>query len=210
MSAPIRIGLTGGIGAGKSTVSARLKRLGAMVLDADVAARQVVEPGTEGLKKLTARYGGEILTDKGELDRVKLAHIIFGSEEERLAVNFILHPLVGACMRAQESVYRVQEPEGPIFYDVPLLIESGMHRDMDEVWLVTADEAARVRRVMLRDGCTEEEAHARIIRQMPEDEKRRYADRVIDNSGGQAALFRRVDALYRKVSGQGTAERIGH
>ena len=105
----LRIGLTGGIGAGKSTVSARLKRLGAIVLDADVAARQAVEKGSEGLQQLLARYGEGILFDTGELDRVKLAHIIFNDEGERREVNSILHPLVSACMRQQEAVYREQE-----------------------------------------------------------------------------------------------------
>lgn len=196
-----RIGLTGGIGAGKSTVSARLRRLGAMVLDADIAARQAVEPGTPGLAMLIQRYGAGILQQNGELDRRALAQIIFGEEAERLAVNALLHPMVRERMLEQERLYRTAQPCEPVFWDVPLLIESGMHKDMDEVWLVVADEAARISRIMLRDGSTRAEASARINSQMPQQQKLAFAHRVLDNSGDQVALYKRVDALYAAVKG---------
>jgi dephospho-CoA kinase len=199
-AAGMRIGLTGGIGAGKSTVSARLKRLGAMVLDADIAARQAVEPGSEGLALLVRRYGEGMLQQNGELDRRALAKKIFSNEEERLAVNALLHPLIQQRMLEQEGVFRDREPSAPVFWDVPLLIESGMHALMDEVWLVTASEEARVRRVMLRDGCSENEARSRMASQMPEAGKFAYASRILDNSGDQTALFKQVDALYRSLA----------
>ena len=196
---PKRIGLTGGIGAGKSTVSARLKRLGALVLDADIAARQAVEPGTAGLGLLAERYGAGILQENGELDRRVLAKIIFGKEDERLAVNALLHPLIQQHMLEQETLFRLSEPSCPIFWDVPLLIESGMHTLMDEVWLVVASEEARIKRIMMRDGCAEAEARSRLVSQMPQEEKYAYASRVLDNSTDQNALFRQVDALYETL-----------
>ncbi len=196
----LRIGLTGGIGAGKSTVSAHLKRLGAMVLDADIAARQAVEPGSKGLALLVRRYGESILLQSGELDRRALAKRIFANEEERLAVNALLHPLIQERMLEQETVFRDIEPYAPVFWDVPLLIESGMQTLMDEVWLVTASEEARVSRIMLRDGCSENEARLRMASQMPEAEKRKFATCVLDNSGDQTALFAKVDALYRSLA----------
>ena len=199
-AAGMRVGLTGGIGAGKSTVSARLKRLGALVLDADIAARQAVEPGSEGLALLMRRYGEGMLQQNGELDRRALAKKIFANEDERLAVNALLHPLIRQRMLEQESVFRDMEPSVPVFWDVPLLIESGMHALMDEVWLVTASEEARVKRIMLRDGCSENEARSRMASQMPEAEKLAYANRILDNSGDQTALFKQVDALYRSLA----------
>ncbi len=197
---PKRIGLTGGIGAGKSTVSARLKRLGALVLDADIAARQAVEPGTAGLALLIERYGAGILQINGELHRRALANIIFGKEDERLAVNELLHPLIQQRMLEQEALFRSMEPFSPVFWDVPLLIESGMHTLMDEVWLVVASEEARIKRIMMRDECSEEEARSRLVSQMPQQEKYAYADRVLDNSTDQNALFRQVDALYETLT----------
>ncbi len=194
-----RIGLTGGMGAGKSTVSAYLRVLGARVLDADVAARKAVEPGSEGLRLLVARYGTAILGPDGSLNRRALANVIFASDSERLAVNAILHPMVRTIMLQEEREIREAEPDAIVFWDVPLLIESGMHVDVDEVWLVTAEEAVRIARIVHRDGCSEQEALARIRRQMPEEEKKSYAHRILDNSGDEAALHRQVDALYDRI-----------
>ena len=202
-AAAMRIGLTGGIGAGKSTVSSRLKRLGAMVLDADIAARQAVEPGSLGLALLLRRYGEGILQQNGELNRRMLARTIFENEEERLTVNALLHPQIQQRMLDQEAVFRDMEPFAPVFWDVPLLIESGMYALMDEVWLVTASEEVRIKRVMLRDGCSESEARSRMASQMPETEKIVFANRILDNSGDQTALFKQVDALVPVPCGFG-------
>ncbi|HWR22352.1 MAG TPA: dephospho-CoA kinase [Feifaniaceae bacterium] len=191
-----RIGLTGGMGAGKSTVSSYLRALGAHVLDADLAARKAVEPGGEGLRLLAARYGAGILQPDGSLNRRALAGVIFNSDEERLAVNAILHPMVRSILLEEERDIRKTEPDAAVFWDVPLLIESNMHTDVDEVWLVTAEEAVRVARVMKRDNCGEQDALARIRRQMPEEEKARHAHRILDNSGDEAALLQQVKALY--------------
>ena len=170
------------------------------MLDADIAARQAVEPGTAGLTLLIGRYGAGILQINGELNRRALANIIFGKEDERLAINELLHPLIQQRMLEQEILFRSMEPSSPVFWDVPLLIESGMHTLMDEVWLVVASEEARIKRIMMRDGCTQVEAHSRIVSQMPQQEKYPYADRVLDNSTDQNALFRQVDALYETLT----------
>ncbi len=199
-----RIGLTGGMGAGKSTVSAYLRALGAYVLDADIAARMAVDPGSQGLNLLVSRFGAGILEPDGSLNRRSLANIIFTSDSERLAVNNILHPMVRSILLEQEREIRETEPEAVVFWDVPLLIESGMQEDVDEVWLVTADEATRVSRIMRRDGCSAEDALARIRRQMPEEEKRQYAHRLLDNSGDEAALFDQVKTLYAALQANHT------
>ncbi len=199
---PKRIGLTGCIGAGKSTVSKRLRSLGALVLDADIASRQVVEPGEEGLDRLVKRYGAGILLDSGELNRRALAKIIFSDETERRTVNALLHPLIKKRMEEQGAYYLNMAPNRPIFYEVPLLIEIGMHKEMDETWLVVAEEAVRIKRIMLRDGCSEAEARARILSQMPQEEKRKYANRLLENSGSLEALYAKVDSLYLSVAGE--------
>ncbi len=200
-----RIGLTGGMGAGKSTVSSYLRSLGAHVLDADVAARRAVEPGSEGLRLLVARYGTKILQPDGSLNRRALADIIFASDTERLTVNTILHPMVRNIFIREEQEIREVEPNAAVFWDVPLLIESNMHADVDEVWLVSAAEDVRVARIMRRDHCSEQDALARIRRQMPEEEKMGYADLILNNSGDEAELFIQVKALYEKIK-EGTQD----
>lgn len=191
------VAITGGIGVGKSAVSGRLASLGATVYDADAASRAVVEPGGEGLKGLVARFGDGILKADGTLARKTLAGRIFSSEEDRLAVNAILHPLMQRFQDERIAAFCAANPDTPLFLEIPLLIEAGMQDGMDEVWLVTADEQTRIARIILRDGCTRGEAIARIESQMPQAEKERYADRIIDNSGDMDALFQTVDGVYR-------------
>jgi len=198
----LRIGITGGIGAGKSAVTARLRELGAAVIDADEAARAVVEPGTEGLRQIAARFGSGVIGAGGALNRPALAAVVFGDEEARAALNGIVHPLVREWMLDQEK--RLLDEKGLIFWDVPLLIETGMAEWMDRVWLICAPEEERIRRIMARDGASEEAARKRIESQMPEVEKRRFADEILENTGALSALYARVDALYREaLSGRG-------
>ena len=178
----MRIGLTGGIASGKTMVSRRLAELGAAVLDADAFARIAVEKGSEGLKEIVKAFGGGMLDSDGCLDRRKLGAAVFGDEAARLRLNGILHPAVRAGMlraaeAAEESGFRV------IVFDVPLLIECGWQEIADEVWLVTAPMEERVRRIKARDGLSEAEAKKRIASQMSDDEKKPFADVIIDNSG---------------------------
>jgi len=198
----LRIGITGGIGAGKSAVTARLRELGAAVIDADEAARAVVEPGTEGLRQIAARFGSGVIGAGGALNRPALAAVVFGDEEARAALNGIVHPLVREWMLAEEK--RLLDETKLIFWDVPLLIEAGMAEWMDRVWLVCAPKEERIRRIMARDGATEEAARRRVESQMPEAEKRRFADEILENTGALSALYARVNALYREaLSGRG-------
>lgn len=192
-----KIGITGGIGVGKSTVSARLLQLGAAVLNADTASREIVRPGTKGLKAVAAHFSEDILLAGGELDRGRLASLIFHSPDAREALNSILHPLILERLKEQEHTYFLENPDGTLFFEIPLLIEIGMHKEMDEVWLITSSEEARIKRIMARDRCDRAHAMLRIKSQMPDEEKKPFATHILDNSGDVAALLIKVDALYK-------------
>ena len=196
------IGLTGSIGAGKSTVAARLKALGAYVIDADEIAREASSRGSEGLREIVSAFGEGVLQADGALDRKKLAAIVFAEEEKRLALNAVLHPRILNAMRKRAAEVLAAKKNAIVVYDMPLLIETGEHARVDSVWLVTASDEARIARVMARDACTRDEARRRIAAQMPQEEKRAYAHEIIDNSGDLNALYARVDALYETSKGQ--------
>jgi dephospho-CoA kinase len=191
------IGLTGGIGAGKSKVSDYLLQKGYIVVDADHISREVTAPGTEGLADLTRRFGTEILSPDGTLDRKRLAGLVFSDAEKRRLLNETLHGRIGRRMDALLAEYRAAGAR-TVFLSVPLLIEAGMQEKVDEIWLVDADEAVRVRRVEERDACTAEAVRKRIAAQMPAAEKEKYAAAVIRNSGSEAELYERLDALIRE------------
>ncbi len=189
------IGLTGGIASGKSTVTARLKALGAFVADADEVSREVISfPAV--LEKIREAFGGAVFAPDGSLDRVELASRVFSSEKRTAALNGITHPVI------REELLRVTgEAEASglyplVFVDAALLIESGFNELCERVWLVTAGTDTRIRRIMERDGATYEQACARISSQMPEDEKRAYADVVIENDSGLKELIEAVDAAF--------------
>ena len=195
------IGLTGSIGAGKSTVAARLKALGAYVIDADEIAREVSSYGSEGLTVIVSAFGEGVLQADGTLDRKKLAAIVFAEDEKRLALNAILHPRILNVMRERAAGVLAAEKNAVVVYDMPLLIETGEYMHVGSVWLVIAGDETRIARVMARDACTKEEALRRIAAQMPQEEKRAYAHEIIDNSGNLNALYARVDALYEMAKG---------
>lgn len=192
----MRIGLTGSIAAGKSTVSKHLCELGAHVLDADFIAREIVEPGTKGLSMLRDAFGEEVITPSGALDRAAMAARVFGDPAALKTLNAITHPLVVARMAELSDLWEAQHPTDVIVWDMALLIECGAWERMDAVWLITAPETIRLARVMQRDGCTRTQALARMAAQMPEMEKRRYATEVIVNDSDEAALFQQVDRCY--------------
>lgn len=174
-------GLTGGIGTGKSTVSAIFRRLGAYIIDADEIARNVVRKGTPPWKELTDLFGEEVLNPDGSIDRAKLGEIVFGDESKKKRLEDIIHPEVFKKIERLREEIKKEDKEAIIICDVPLLIESGYHRKVEKIILVYAGEKEQLSR--LKDRLSIEEALKRIKSQMPLDEKKRYADYIIDNKG---------------------------
>jgi dephospho-CoA kinase len=191
----LRIGLTGGIGSGKSTAAARFAELGAVVIDADVLAREVVAVGTPGLARVVSRFGPEILRPDGSLDRPALGKLVFGDAAALADLNAIVHPLV-AERRAE--LMAAAGPDAVVVSDVPLLVETGMAGDFDAVVVVEAPLAARLARLASR-GLAAEEARSRIARQASDEQRRAVATVVLDNSGDRAELERAVDAAWRQL-----------
>jgi dephospho-CoA kinase len=203
-SAVYTVGLTGGIASGKSAVAAELRRRGAAVIDADQLARQVVEPGQPALAEIAARFGAEVLTDRGELDRKRLGAIVFADLEARRALERITHPRIAAA--GQEEIRRrAAAGARVVFYEAPLIVENGLHRGLDALIVVAVDRAVQKQRLMARDGATAEAAEARIAAQLPLEQKLAVATWVIDNSGGPEALpaevARVVAELEARVGG---------
>ncbi|PRY50619.1 dephospho-CoA kinase [Geodermatophilus tzadiensis] len=188
----LRIGLTGGIGSGKSTVAALLAARGAVVVDADRIAREVVEPGTPGLAAVVGAFGPGVLTPDGALDRAALASVVFADPEARARLDGIVHPLVRA--RAQEVVARAA-PDAVVVQDVPLLVETGQAGQYDLVLVVEADLETRVARLAQR-GLGEDDARARIAAQATDEQRRAVADVVLDNSGDPDALAGQVERFW--------------
>ena len=188
----LRIGLTGGIGSGKSTVSALLAARGAVIVDADRIAREVVEPGTPGLARIVEAFGEGVLAPDGSLDRAALAAVVFAEPEARRQLDGIVHPLVRA--RAAELA-RAAPPDAVVVNDVPLLVETGQASSYDLVLVVQADPAIRVSRLVQR-GLTAEDARARMEAQASDEERRAVADVVLDNSGTPEDLAEQVDRFW--------------
>ena len=188
----LRIGLTGGIGSGKSTVAGLLAARGARIVDADRIAREVVEPGTPGLEAVVAAFGQEVLTPEGALDRPALAAVVFADPDARRRLDGIVHPLVRA--RATELV-AATPPDAVVVQDVPLLVETGQAGSYDLVLVVEADLDTRVRRLVGR-GLVEEDARARIAAQASDEQRRAVADVVLDNSGSVEDLEAQVERFW--------------
>ena len=180
----LKVGLTGSIAVGKSFVCEVLRELGAVVLDADETAREVVKPNTIGLRKIVENFGAEILQSNGELDRIKLGTIIFADEAKRQLLNSIVHPLV---IEAQNDWLQAREQENPpgiAVIDAALMIESGGYKRFKKLIVVWCESAIQLERLMLRNSLSETEALQRINAQMPQEEKKRYADFLINTSTG--------------------------
>jgi len=189
----IVIGLTGNIGSGKSTVSRKLKDLGATVIDADQVARDVVKPGTPALRKIVQAFGSGILNDDGTLNRKKLGALAFQDPAARAVLNQITHPWIKEAILGEVEKYRRQPASNQIVVvEAPLLIEVDLHHGLDEIWVVQVDERVQLERLMNRDGITAFEASQRIASQLPQAEKLKYATRVIDNSGSEAETKKQV------------------
>ncbi len=202
----LRAGLTGGIGSGKSEVSRRLAALGAVIVDADQAAREAVAPGTPGLARIVAAFGDGVLLPDGSLDRPRLAEIAFGDDAARATLNKIVHPLVRQRMREAEASAVAGGAE-VIVHDIPLLAEGGQARSsgFDVVIVVDAPEAARARRLTARRGMTAAQAAARMAAQATREQRLAIADIVIDNSGTLAALDRRVREVWDELRARAAA-----
>ena len=201
----LRAGLTGGIGAGKSAVATRLAAHGAVVLDADKAAREVVEPGTAGLARIVAAFGPAVLREDGSLDRPKLGEIVFADDARRQVLNGIVHPLVHERMREAEARAVAQGGHGVVLvHDVPLLAEGGRGGQFDVVIVVDVPGEVQVERLIRDRGMTPAQAAARMSAQATREQRLAIADIVIDNTGSLADLDKRVaevwDELVRRAS----------
>ena len=189
----LRVGLTGGIGSGKSTVAGRLAEHGAVVIDSDRLARAVVEPGTEGLAQVVAAFGPDVLTQDGALDRARLAARVFPDDAARATLNGIIHPLVGA--RTAELM-AAAAPDAVVVHDVPLLVENGLAPNYHLVIVVDAPVEVRVRRLVHLRDMPEADVRARIAAQAAEPARRAVADVWLDNAGAQDEILAAVDALW--------------
>jgi dephospho-CoA kinase len=194
--AVLRVGLTGGIGAGKSTVSGRLAELGAVVIDSDVLAREVVEPGTPGLAAIRAAFGPDVITADGRLDRPRLGQVVFADPERLAVLNGIVHPLVRARAAA---ISAGAGPDAVVVQDVPLLVENHLAADFDLVVVVDAPDEDRVARLTERRGMTGEDAQARMSAQATRAVRLAAADMVLDNSGSPQDLIDQVDELWPRL-----------
>lgn len=199
------VGLTGGIGTGKSTVAKMLSRLGAAVVDADAIVHELQAPGTPLLRQIVEAFGEEVLRPDGSLDRARLGRRVFADPEARQRLNRIVHPAVGAEMARRLEAAR-RGGARLVVLDIPLLLEGrarggGAGDLVEAVIVVYAPESLQIERQMARDGATREEAQARVRAQMPIEEKRRLADHVIDNSGSLEETRRQVRALFEALAG---------
>ena len=199
----ITIGLTGGIASGKSTVSAELRRQGVPIFDADQNAREAVAKGSKGLALVAEAFGSEYLTDAGELNRPKVSELVFHDKQALKTLEGILHKIV---WENAESFLKTQRELGAkvAVLDVPLLIETGWHKQVDKVWLVAVSRRQQIERAMLRSGMTEAEVVARIDAQMSLEEKKKYADVVLDNSGSLEHTLAHVQVELDKLLGDGS------
>ena len=192
-----KIGLTGGIASGKSTVLTYFKDKGIPYIDADIVAREVVEPGTEGLKAIVDTFGSHVLQDDGTLNREALGAIVFHNEEKRQLLNSCLKTHIR--IRIMELTSQYEQGNTPILiYDIPLLIEGEWYTMMDEVWLVYVNETTQIERLMSRNGYTREDALARINSQMRLDDKRAYADIIVDNNGTPHDLTVQLNTIWNE------------
>lgn len=193
-----RIGLTGGVGCGKSTVSRYLAKHGIPIIDGDEISREAVMPGSPVMRDIERLFGSEMLTEDGNLNREKMAELVFSDEGKRQTLNGLIHPFVWkkteeATLAAQETGHRF------VVLDMPLLLEIGWNLRVESVWVVTVPQEVQIRRVQKRDGVTREQAMARIRKQMPTVSKIGYADIVIDNSGTEEETYRQVDEALAEI-----------
>jgi dephospho-CoA kinase len=191
----IRVGLTGGIGAGKTAVARLLAGHGAVVIDADAVAREVVAPGSPGLARVVAEFGPGVLGPDGGLNRAAMAAVVFADPAARQRLNGIVHPLIAACTA---ELVAAAPPNAVVVHDVPLLAENNLAKGYDLVVVVEAPEEARIRRLRESRGMSEPDARARMSAQASDAQRRAVADVVIENDGDLAELAAAVDRVWRE------------
>ncbi len=201
-----RIGLTGGIGSGKSTVADLLAARGAVIVDADVLAREVVGPGTPGLASIVERFGRGVLTPDGALDRAALGGIVFSDASARADLNAIVHPAVRARASELRAEALASDPDAVVVEVIPLLVETGQADAFDVVIVVDCPVEVQVRRVMQRSGLSRDEALARVRSQADRAERLAHADMVVDNSGDRGDLLKQVDAAWGHLQPAGEVQ----
>ncbi len=188
------IGLTGGIGSGKSMITQYLIDQGIAVIDADQLSRDIVKPSTPGLKKIAESFGQEYLLDDGELDRAKMGELVFKDKEKLSLLNSLLHPILRAEIKREIECFR-SKGHTLVILDAAILIESKMQDLVDEIWLVYADQETQIERIMKRDGFTRAQVIARIGSQMPIEEKKKHADIIIDNNQSPEKTIEQVKKI---------------
>jgi dephospho-CoA kinase len=195
----LRVGLTGGLACGKSFVGAALARSGCFVIQADELGRQALAPGSEGHSAVVREFGAEILTPDGSIDRPKLAARVFQSPPDLERLNAIVHPQVFRREEELIAEFAAREPHGIAVVEAAILIETGSYRRFDRIILVTCLQEQQVERALRREGAVLADIQARLSRQMPLDEKRKYADFVIDTSGERKDTLRQTRAVYEAL-----------
>lgn len=190
-------GLTGGIGTGKSTVASFLESFGAVILDADKIAREVVEKGSPVCQRIREHFGSEVFHEDGTIDRERLGSIIFGDRKKKELLNSLVHPAVFEVMAKRLGELQSRADDTVVICDVPLLIETGMYHDFSEVILAYVPEEIQVERLMSRDRIPREEALKKVRSQMPIEEKKKYATLIIDNSGSIEKTSERALEVYK-------------
>lgn len=192
----LRVGLTGGIGSGKSAVADLLADHGAVIIDADLLSRQAVEPGTPGLTRIVEEFGPGVLCADGSLNRAALGELVFADPEARARLNRVVHPQVRVLAELAEQA---AGPEAIVVQVIPLLVETGQQGSFDLIVVVDVDPQTQLRRVMERDGMAQEQALARIHAQASREQRLAAADLVIDNSGSRSELAEQVTSLWQQL-----------
>jgi dephospho-CoA kinase len=195
----LRVGLTGSIAVGKSFVTSVFAELGCHVLDADQTAREVVAPGAAGLRAVAAAFGEEVLEPDGTLDRERMASIVFADEAQRQRLNHILHPFIIARQDEIMREWEREDPNGIGIIDAALMIESGGYKRFDKLIVVHCRPEVQLERLMLRNNLPRAEAERRIASQMPQEEKQKYADYLIDTSDGFEPTRKRTVEVYNEL-----------
>ena len=204
-----RIGLTGGVAAGKSVVARRFTELGAVVVDADELARLVVAPGTSGYEEVVDSFGPQVVAAGGALDRAALARLVFADTGARRRLEAIVHPQVRRLAAEREAAAAAIDPTAVVVHDIPLLVETGQADTFGVVVVVSAPAALRVERLMRLRGLSREDALARVEAQAPDDVREAAADVVLDGTGTDEQLRSQVDALWQRLVAERVAEADG-